>query len=64
VRKVETGKHELNKNPQIQKQKIASTQRNKDETREEKSEICSIKTEHDSHTITEVIVIPLLFDWK
>jgi hypothetical protein len=29
----------------------------------QKSEICSIKTEHDSHTTTEVTALPPSFDY-
>jgi hypothetical protein len=32
--------------------------------RQEKSEICSIKTAQDSHTTTEVTALPPSFDWK
>jgi hypothetical protein len=57
-----TDKHEPKKNPEISEQKIASTQQNVDETHVQKSEICSIKTENDSHIITEVTTIPHSFD--
>jgi hypothetical protein len=64
VRKVETDKHEPSKNPQIQEQKITSTHQNEDETHEQKSEICSIKTEHDSYITTDVTTLSVSFGWK
>jgi hypothetical protein len=38
----------------LQEQCSPNTRQNGDETHKQKPEICSIKTEHDSHTITEV----------
>jgi hypothetical protein len=40
-----------------------STKQIEDEVHEQKSEIYSIKPEHDSHIIIEKTVIPILFDY-
>jgi hypothetical protein len=54
---------ETRRKSQIWEQHITSTKQIGDEVHKQKSEICSIKPEHDSHTTTEVTALPPSFDY-